>query len=367
MKKTPLVHLCAALLTLSFSVQAEAAWKLWDEFKASNVTAEGRVVDYSDNRLITTSEGQSYGMFFALVAGDRKAFDDMFAWSEANLGSAQPSWLWGIPDGKADSKGKILDTNNATDSDMWIAYSLLEAARIWHEPGYERHAEAYLEKLKELVRTIPGIGKVLLPGRVGFEEKGVITLNPSYYPPQILRRFADYDPQYWQPVLEGSINALVRSSPGGASPDWVKFDAQGRIVDPDKMEGSYNAIRSYLWAGMLSPKDQNYEVLARLYTPMINVVKTINIPPEKVSFSDMKISERQVNAFGACFLPYVSNDRAGNIIRTVLTTSKLEGTNYYRNVLSLFGLGFDYRNYAFDEKGRLILPKDSLEVKTAVP
>ena len=173
MKKKLIV---AFLLSLAVHLPAQA-WDLWDEFKAVNVTPEGRVVDYSDAKLITTSEGQSYGMFFALVANDRESFDKIFAWSEKNLGPDQPAWWWGIPDGKKDGQGKILDTNNATDSDMWIAYCLLEASRIWNEPAYETKAKAYMAKLKELVRDVPTVGKVILPARVGFEEKGVVTLS----------------------------------------------------------------------------------------------------------------------------------------------------------------------------------------------
>ena len=357
--------LLACLISAVFAAPA-GAWELWDQFKATNLTPEGRVVDYSEAKLITTSEGQSYGMFFALVANDKKAFDEMFAWTEKNLGENQPAWLWGIPDGKPNGTGKILDTNNATDSDMWIAYCLIEAARIWNDPSYLPKADGYLAKLKELVRDVPTVGKIILPGRVGFEEKGVITINPSYYPPHILRRFADYDP-YWLPVLEGSINAMVRCSPSGVAPDWAKFDAQGRLVDPQQMEGSYNAIRTYLWSGILSPKDQNYEVLMRQYEPMINLVKVTNIPPEKVNIGDMTVNNRQVNAFGACFLPYVAADKAGAVIRTVLTSTEMKGDNYYRNVLTVFGLGFDNRAYAFDEKGRLILPTDNVAVKTMTP
>ena len=111
----------------------------------------------------------------------------MFAWTEKNLGENQPAWLWGIPDGTPNGTGKILDTNNATDSDMWIAYCLIEAARIWNDPSYLPKADGYLAKLKELVRDVPTVGKVILPGRVGFEEKGVITINPSYYPAPLCR------------------------------------------------------------------------------------------------------------------------------------------------------------------------------------
>ena len=56
---------CAVLAGLCTSAQA---WDKWDAFKAANVNDSFRVVDYSDNRRITTSEGQSYPMFFALVA-----------------------------------------------------------------------------------------------------------------------------------------------------------------------------------------------------------------------------------------------------------------------------------------------------------
>ena len=43
------------------------------------------VIDPSDARKITTSEGQSYGLFFALAANDRKAFDLLLAWTRDNL------------------------------------------------------------------------------------------------------------------------------------------------------------------------------------------------------------------------------------------------------------------------------------------
>ncbi|MCD8338979.1 MAG: cellulase [Burkholderiales bacterium] len=342
---------------------AFAAWPLWDEFKACNLTEEGRVVDYSDAKLITTSEGQSYGMFFSLVANDRESFDKILDWTEKNLGEDQPAWLWGIPDGKDGHPGKVLDTNNATDSDMWIAYCLLEASRLWNAPQYAEKAKNYIAKLKELVREIPTIGKVLLPGRVGFEEKGVITLNPSYYPLFILRRFAEEDPS-WLPILQGLVTAMVRSSPTGIAPDWAKFDPEGKLVDQDKMQGSWNAIRTYLWAGIMSPRDPIYGRIKNQFTPMIALLKIVNIPPEQINIGTLTANDFDVNAFGACFLPYVSRDKSGGLIRTILTRTKMQKENYYRNCLTMFGLGFDYKQYAFDERGRFFRPKDNLEVSS---
>ena len=50
--------LLACLISAVFAAPA-GAWELWDQFKATNLTPEGRVVDYSEAKLITTSEGQS--------------------------------------------------------------------------------------------------------------------------------------------------------------------------------------------------------------------------------------------------------------------------------------------------------------------
>ena len=49
----------ALTLALGLSSSVYAQWPMWQDFKA--VGMEGaRVVDYSDSRAVTTSEGQSY-------------------------------------------------------------------------------------------------------------------------------------------------------------------------------------------------------------------------------------------------------------------------------------------------------------------
>ena len=48
-------------------------WTAYRTFTARFVQADGRVIDYSTPTQQTTSEGQSYAMFFALVANDLKA------------------------------------------------------------------------------------------------------------------------------------------------------------------------------------------------------------------------------------------------------------------------------------------------------
>ena len=130
--------LVTMLLLAAFSVQAACNWPAWEQFKKDYISQEGRVIDPSDARKITTSEGQSYGMFFALAANDRAAFDNILDWTQNNLAQGSlkerlPAWLWGK---KENSKWEVLDSNSASDGDVWMAWSLLEAGRLWKEQRY---------------------------------------------------------------------------------------------------------------------------------------------------------------------------------------------------------------------------------------
>ena len=155
---------------------AMAAWPVWDEFR-NDALDNGRVVDKSDDRKVTTSEGQSYAMFFALVTNDQVTFDGLAAWTADNLSGGDltktlPAWLWGR--GRGDKWG-ILDTNNATDSDMWIAWCFLEAGRLWKSEEYTKKGMAMLELLKKEVRTVDNLGSVVLPG---FQKWTPSTVSP---------------------------------------------------------------------------------------------------------------------------------------------------------------------------------------------
>ncbi|MDO5532101.1 cellulose synthase complex periplasmic endoglucanase BcsZ [Sutterella sp.] len=357
--ETVSIAVSAVLVTLAIALPAHAAWPLWNDFVAANVE-ESRVVDRSDSRRITTSEGQSYALFFALVANDPVRFDAILDWTEKNLSGGDitktlPAWLWGRT---TNGSWGVLDTNNATDSDMWIAYALLEAGRIWERKDLTAKGLAMMGLLKAHVREVENLGSVLLPGRVGFEDKnGTVKLNPSYYPLFILRRFAAED-AFWARVYDGSLAMLVRSAPSGFSPEWARFTASGRLVKPEGEDcgtGSYNAIRTYMWAGMLSPADPSRTILARQFAPMVAATRALNFPPEKTNVATGDVSAPGPDYFGACLLTLLGNDRTAGLIRTVLTNEGVNPERYYGNVLTLFGLGFDEGRWGFAPDGRLIL------------
>ncbi len=92
----------------------------------------------------------------------REAFDRILRWTLQNL-SGQPAGKelagkqWGRAD---DGTWRVLpDSNSATDADLWIAYTLAEAARLWNEQRYANlGAEIARNILRQEVATVPGLG-----------------------------------------------------------------------------------------------------------------------------------------------------------------------------------------------------------------
>lgn len=57
----------------------------------------------------------------------------------------------------------VLDNNSASDGDIWMAWSLLEAGRLWKETRYTEVGTALLKRIaREEVVNVPGLGSMLL-------------------------------------------------------------------------------------------------------------------------------------------------------------------------------------------------------------
>jgi endoglucanase len=203
---------------------------IWAAFKGSYVQPDGRVVDTGNNG-ISHSEGQGYGMIMAARAGDRAAFDSIFAWSEKTL--ARPNdglFSWRYDPRAAVPVG---DPNNATDGDMLIAWGLMLGAARWRERHLSERAATIRAALHDtMVRPIAG-ESYLLPGGTGFVREGSTTLNPSYYvwPALQLFRAADGGAR-WDAVLRGGQTLLARArfGPNALPTDWVDVAADGSMA-----------------------------------------------------------------------------------------------------------------------------------------
>src|ERR1700761_30095 len=163
-----LLLLCLALCPAGGCKQG--AWTLWDAYVAHFIDAQGRGIDHSSGDR-TLSEGQAYAMFFALADNDRPTFDRLLNWTQANLanndlGNQLPGWLWGRA---SDGSWKLLDPHSASDADAWMAYTLIEAGRLWNVPSYADIGRKMMVQIAKVeVANLPGFGPVLMPGPVGW-------------------------------------------------------------------------------------------------------------------------------------------------------------------------------------------------------
>lgn len=345
---------------------ASSAWPEWNAFVDRFVQADGRVIDLTFERK-STSEGQSYGLFFALVANQRAQFDTLLKWTSDNLAAGQlgdrlPAWLWGQRD---DGSWGVKDRNSASDADLWIAYTLLEAARLWQAPHYAATGRKLLALIRrDEIAQAGRAGPVLLPGAVGFAlGNGRFRINPSYLPEFMFRYLAATDPDGpWQQVWDGFERMAPNVFAAGVAPDLFVVDSAG-VVMPDTERapsGSYDAIRVYLWAGMSAPGSRQ---MLGMLAPYAALIRKLGAPPEKVdplTGAPVKSDYSPIGYAGAV-LPFLSalgdkptlEKQRDRLRAAALRAKQGEPTNYYDQVLILFGQGWLDGRYRFDQQGRL--------------
>jgi endo-1,4-beta-D-glucanase Y len=350
-------------------------WPLWDGYSASFIDSHGRVVDPQGGDR-TTSEGQSYALFFALVANDRDRFGQLLNWTTNNLaqgdlGTYLPSWLWG-----KDPRGewKILDPNTAADADLWMAYTLCEAGRLWHLPQYTLLGRQMLALIAtQEVVELPGFGITLLPGRTGFQPTpDTWLLNPSYLPLPLFIRLATLDPQGpWLRIAARIPNLLEQSARHGYAMDWVSYNAKDGFQPASPLGssaasgGSYDAIRVYLWAGLTDPATTGGLETLDAVPGMANFLVTHAVPPERIDRTGLVVAANSPVGFSAALLPYLhrmgaqstETAQAARLATQFDPATNLYGRppTYYDENLALFSLGGRRHMFSFGRYGDLQL------------
>jgi endoglucanase len=340
---------------------------LWKSYVAGFMDDQVRVIDH-DAGDRTTSEGQAYGLFFALVANDRFRFDGLLHWTEQNLADGDltarlPAWAWGR--GANDQWG-VLDNNSAADADLWIAFTLLEAGEAWNEPRYTKLGLALAHRIaaNEVVE-VPGLGTIVAPGPVGFHHGNSYRLNASYIPMQVILRLAHFMPDVPWAAVALATPALVRdSAPHGFASDWTECKSDAGLQASPGI-GSYDAIRVYLWAGMLDQATQHRVDVLKALAGMAGYLRTNPIPPAKVRPDGTIEDPKGPVGFSAALLPYASalheeqirDQQMSRVQSEFKSQTGLIGSppKYYDQNLALFGLGFLQQQFSFDSEGALKL------------
>ena len=343
------------------------AWPRWDAFKHGFLSADGRVIDVGSADDRTVSEGQAYALLFALIANDRATFDEVLRWTENNLAQGDltshlPAWLWGRD---KDGTWHVLDANAASDADLWIAYALLQAGEVWHERSYTARGVVLARHIADQETAIlPGLGLTLLPGPQGFHpHPDEWRLNPSYMPLQVLQALAGMlrDDGRWQRLTESASALLLGTAPQGFAPDWARY-VTGKGFEPDTdthARGSYDAIRVYLWAGMLDPAQPGAKPLLARLTPFADYIDEHGAPYESIDTTNGQAKQSGNAGFSAAAVPFLSaigrSAAASAQADRVQSLETRDPPGYYSSVLTLFGLGWRDGRYRFKADGTLDL------------
>lgn len=379
----PIALVFSVTLPVSAQTCPAPAWPAWQTFVERFVQADGRVLESSLLANHSTSEGQSYALFFALVANDQARFEQIWRWSASNLSAGDPAtnlpaWLWG--QGK-DGQWGVQDKNSASDADLWFVYALLEAARLWQRADYQADAERLLANIEaHEVVSLPGLGAMLLPGPISFAQPDHLwRINPSYLPLPILRRLDKHNSKGpWREVANNTATMLKQAAPKGYIADWVGYRGTATdrgifVIDPFKGQiGSYDAIRVYLWAGMTAPADPLAKSILASLDGMSQATGSSGIPPETVKVVSGAVQGGGPFGFSAALIPYfhakgqpwladIQQRKAEQGLAAALaTTTKLRPSQYYYDyALSLFGFGWAEQRYRFLADGRLQLSWES--------
>ena len=183
--------------------------------------------------------------------------------------------------------GRCLDHNTAADADIWIAYTLCEAGRLWHEQKYDALGRRLMAQIaaKEIVE-LPGFGAVLLPGASGFHPTDESwLLNPSYLPLPVFVRMAAIDHTGpWLSIASKTPDLLEKSARHGFAMDWVSYTVRGAF-QPASLPGSkapaggsYDAIRVYLWAGLTNSETAGRAKLLQALPGMADYLASHGVP-----------------------------------------------------------------------------------------
>ena len=376
--RAALVSFSVALAGSTSSLQAQEPWPLWQAYVQHYLDDQGRVIDRSANDR-TTSEGQAYALFFALVDNDRPHFDKLLNWTEANLAQGDltahlPAWNWGK---STSGEWKTIDQNSASDADLWLAYTLLEAGRLWHEPRFESLGKTMILRIaKQEVVQIPTLGTTLAPGPSGFSvEPGHFVINPSYLPLAPLTRVAHAFPQGpWSAILLSLPKLLAPEVGNGFAMDWVQAGPEGVHAALPPAEptfgtrqsqpgGSYDAIRVYLWLGLADSQTAGRSALLKEVSGMATYLHENLTPPLEVNARGTVMHADGPVGFSAAVIPYLlasgskpQADVQKERLKALLDPStSLYGhpVEYYDQNLALFSTAWSEQRYRFERDGKL--------------
>lgn len=222
-------------------------------------------VNTSDNSdMQTVSEAQGYGMLISVIAGENnvssaeKDFNDLYNYylSQVNSTTNLMNWKQEITDNAlSDSK------ENATDGDLYIAYSLIRAYKLWGNQDYKKSAETILNSI--LKYNYNEDLKILTLGSwVSKDSKEFQVFRSSDVIPMFFKEFRDFSKDVvWEEIsnhMVSYVNDVSSSSKSGLVSDMIVV-SNGKGTVPDGIVISSETDMQYSWSACRVPMQLYYE------------------------------------------------------------------------------------------------------------
>jgi endoglucanase len=220
----------------------EAAADFLDRY----VEADGRVVRH-DQGGDTVSEGQSYALLLARVAGEDETFRRVWDWTRSHL--LRPN---GLLASHADAE-RVLDRNPASDADLVTAWALLRASG----PGageLQRAGARMADAVLERDVAAPPAPELLAAGTWATGRPA--SLNPSYWAlPAFAALREETGDARWEELGTASVSAIRALTGEGRllPPDWARADGAALSAspspngDPPEVQYGPDAQRVVVW------------------------------------------------------------------------------------------------------------------------
>jgi endoglucanase len=190
----------------------------------------------------------------------------------------------------------------------------------------------------------------------------------------LFERLAAADPAGpWRQIALDIPRMIEQSARHGYVMDWVNYipgdgfypapPMQTGNRDSEQSGGSYDAIRVYLWAGMMHPSAAGRQALLQNLSGMEAYLREHPIPPERVAPSGAVIDANAPAGFSAAVIPLLAACQEKQALaqqrarleqsRNPLTGLYGPGQRYYDQVLTLFSEGWSGGFFSFDPNGQL--------------
>lgn len=302
----------------------------------------------SRKKTTVLSEGQGYGMLIAVKGAtssqaDQKKFDQLDRYYLANRDGKTNLMSWKQTLNSKDQRIRKYQ-NSATDGDLYIAYSLIEAAKKWPEKAnfYQRQAQTLLADI--LKYDYNSKTQELMVGNWAAHSRYQTMLRTSdVLPAQFDAFYKLTGNQTWVTIKQAMLKSLVSLSKQhrtGLIPDfaWIKKKQTVAVkagTVSSKYDGDYYYNACRLPYNLAQSKN-------RLSQRVLNKMMKFFMKQEYISggyrLNGRRLNHYQSASFGApIFFAANHNAKFSKLVQSekYIFIQSLNANNYYQSALTI--------------------------------